>query len=260
MGSKSLRGRKVLITRPLEGAEDFKRKLDFEEAEVINLPMIQLCLVEEVGEIKNALDRLEEFEWIVFNSPAAVRFFFQLTDRFQLKLYFYPDLKFATVGEKTKMTLEQLGYRTNFVPIQYTAEVLAENLPDIEEKRILIPSSALSSGNYVEVLSKRGALPELIHLYENRAVAYSDQTLAELKSRKIDFLTFTSGSTLENFCKSVGMPQLVFPSAKVICIGPSTAQRAQDLGVRVDGIAQPHTVEGMIEKMKEIAIKNIQVP
>lgn len=252
---QDLKAKKVLISRPEEGAEEFRRKLEFKGAEIVSMPLIQLQLIVDQSQLNHAFSELENYDWVVFNSSAAVRFFFQRAEEQGLKMYFYPDLKIATVGEKTKLTLEQLGYRTNFVPIQYTAEVLAANMPDIEGKRILIPASELTAGNYLEVFRKRGAKAELITLYENREVIYGAEEIANILKQPIDYLTFTSGSTVDAFENQLGNPQRAFPDAKVICIGPSTAATAKSFGWQVDGIAEPHSVEGMIACMEELAEK-----
>ena len=249
---KVLKHKKVLLTRPIDGIEEFQRKLEFEGAEVIAQPLIQLTLKADQSEMDVALEKLETYEWLVFTSPAAVKFFFEKIQQKGMKMYFYPDLKIATVGEKTKMKLEQLGYRTNFVPIQFTAEVLAENLPDVEEKNILIPASSLSKQDYIQAFQNRGANPHQIVLYENLNRDLSVEEQEKIKAEPLDYLTFTSGSAIKAFNEYFGNPLEHFSSAKVICIGPSTSKVAQELNWKVDAIADPHTVEGMIAAMKKL--------
>lgn len=199
-----------------------------------------------------ALNALDSYEWLVFTSPAAVKFFFQRIKEKAMKMYFYPELKIATIGEKTKLKLEQLGYRTNFVPIQFTAEVLAANLPNVEGKNILIPASSLSKNDYLKALENRGAKPRQIVLYENLKSDLSEDEKAQLKAELLDYLTFTSASAIKAFDEYFGDPSENFRSARLICIGPSTAKVARELNWKVDAIADPHTVEGMIEAMKKL--------
>lgn len=252
MADQILEGKRVLLTRPEEGSEEFKRKLGYQGAEIFSKPMIQLSLKKDQSILNNALAHLEEYSWVIFNSSAAVRFFFQQSESFGIKWYFFPDIKFATVGEKTKLTLEQLGYRTNFVPIEYTAEVLAENIYEVEGKKVLIPASELTSGNYLEVFEKRGAIPELVTFYENQQLLLSQEERDAMRQEHFDYLTFTSGSTIEAFHQNFGNPELAFPNSKVICIGPSTAKVANSLNWKVNAIAEPYTIEGMINCMKEL--------
>jgi len=249
---KVLKGKKVLLTRPPEGMEEFHRKLDFEGAKVISRPLIELNAAKDQSKIDAALDKLEDFEWLVFNSPASVKFFFQRIEERGIKMYFYPDLKIATVGEKTKMKLEQLGYRTNFVPIEFTAEVLAANLPNVAGKQILIPASNLSGQDYIRAFEKRGGLPHQHVLYENRPIHLSEGEKKKIIDQIPDYLTFTSGSAVRSFDANFGNPQHSFYPAQVVCIGPSTAATAAELNWKIDSVAAPHTVEGMIQAMKRL--------
>ena len=63
-------------------------------------------------------------------------------------------------------------------------------------------------------------------------------------ARGADLLTFTSGSTVRNFAGAVGQP---LPQTPTICIGPATAETARDIGFNVVGVADPHTIEGLVE-------------
>ena len=204
--------------------------------------------------IHEQLTQLENIDWIVFTSPKTVEFFFAIAEDFGTKFYYYPDLKLATVGEKTKLKLEHLGYRTNFVPIQYTAEVLAENMDEnIEGKKVLIPQSNLASKEYLEVFNKRGAQPVPVTIYETLAVNYPADSFAE-KVNDVDYLTFTSGSTFKAFMENANNSGVKLTNEKIICIGPSTVKVVEQNGQKVSAIAEPHTTEGMtraIEKLEE---------
>lgn len=249
--SKLLKDKRVLVSRPEPGLSEFKKKLEWEGAKVISLPLIGLRLKADLSDLYQAFSEFEKFDWVVFNSSAAVRFFFEAAEKFGLRFLFYPEIKFATVGEKTKATLEQIGYRTNFVPIKYTAEVLAENMPEVEGKNILIPASELTEGTYLKAFEKRGALAKVVHTYENYRIDYTADELAERKIERADYLTFTSGSTVNAFNELYPNPEL-FDQAKWVYIGPSTAKTAKELKLKIDAIADPHTLEGMINSMKKL--------
>jgi uroporphyrinogen-III synthase len=83
-------------------------------------------------------------------------------------------------------------------------------------------------------------------------VQYSTEQVAQLLERPIDYLTFTSSSAVKAFIELIGMPSEVMPRASVICIGPSTTKTAKKLGITVDRMAKPHTVEGMLDQMRSI--------
>ena len=252
-----MEGKSVLITRPADQSKSFSEQLEKENFKVSYLPLIELAHIQNNEVLKNNLDTLDSFDWLVFTSVNAVKCFFETVEEFGVKLYFFPDLKIATVGEKTKLQLEQLGYRTNFVPIKYTAEVLADNMDDVNGKRILIPRSSKASNHYIDVFKSRGAQPVPVTVYENRAVNYEAREFSSILSKNFDYLTFASGSAIEAFHKHMKAAGRKLLEEKIICIGPSTATVAKDLGYAISAIAEPHTAEGIVEAIKKLE-RNVQ--
>ena len=232
---------KVIITRAENQSAAFINELERAGFDSICLPMIQTVLSSNLVPLHLALDQLEQFDWLVFTSENAVRFFFEAAEEYGTKFYFYSDLKIATVGEKTKLKLEQLGYRTNFVPIKYTAEVLATNMDDLQGKKVLIPRSAIADNEYVKVMESRGASVLSIDLYHTIPVNYSKEALQAVFSNKIESLTFASPSAVAAFFDNQTKNQLELQELKICCIGPSTAKRAEAFGYKVDLIANPQT-------------------
>lgn len=249
---KNLSGKKVVVTRAEKQAKSLIDGIERTGGEALSLPLIQFAAMQDQSELLAAFKNLEKYDWLVFTSANAVDFFFDAAEAAGVKFYFYPDLKIATVGEKTKLQLEQRGYRTNFVPIQYTAEILAENMDEnIEGKHILIPRSEKASDEYLEVFLKRGAIPHAIEVYKNQNVSYSKEDVEVVLNQRPDYLTFTSGSTVKAF-HQLRLNYGLETSAKWICIGPSTAKVAKDLGYEITAVAEPHTVEGMVEAIKKL--------
>ncbi|MBL4709459.1 MAG: uroporphyrinogen-III synthase [Flavobacteriales bacterium] len=248
-----MKGKKVLITRSAEDNKEFKEQLEKKGAIVSELPMINFKLIEDLTEIHKALDDLDNVDWIVFTSTKTVQFFFDIAEQKGVKFYYYPNLKIATVGEKTKLKLEQLGYRTNFVPIQYTAEVLAENMDEnIVGKRILIPQSNLADREYLNVFEKRGAISIPITIYKNEAILYGYWDFEQKMNNELDYLTFTSGSSYKAFIANMNNAKIAFKNEKIICIGPSTAKVVEEISNKTVIIASPHTTDGIIKAIEKL--------
>lgn len=249
---KNLKGQKVLITRAAHQADSLIKLVESHGGEPIAFPMIAIREISQTDKIELALKQLEIYDWIVFTSVNAVKYFFSYAERFQVRFYFYPNLKIATVGEKTKMFLEQLGFRTNFVPIEYRAEVLAVNMDEsIEGKRVLIPRSSKANDDYIRVFEKRKAIVDSLIVYQNQEVQYSKEELITLQEKLVDSIAFTSPSSIKAMVNNFKNNDLPFPQAKVYCIGPSTAAEAKNQGLEVSGVASPHTVEGLIETLSK---------
>ncbi|NOG56810.1 MAG: uroporphyrinogen-III synthase [Bacteroidetes bacterium] len=246
--SQILKGKSVLITRAAHQSKDLVKLVEKHGGIAIAMPLIELVELEDKSEIYSAFEQLEHIDWLVFTSENTVDYFFKYAAEKGVKFYFYPNLKIATVGEKTKLKLEQMGYRTNFVPIQYTAAVLAENMDEeISGKKILIPRSDIASNEYLTVFESRGAKVFPLTVYKNKAIEYSLEKVEEILNQSIDYLTFTSGSTVRSFHTCVQHKAMNFIDSKTYCIGPSTAKVASELGFIIDGIAEPHTVDALFE-------------
>jgi len=86
--------------------------------------------------------------------------------------------------------------------------------------------------------------------------------LAALKEG-VDFITFTSGSTVRNFyglVQDAGLDPLKLPgNPQIVCIGPKTAKVARDLGLTVDIIADPHTTDGLVAALQAKTSQNLSL-
>ena len=60
----------------------------------------------------------------------------------------------------------------------------------------------------------------------------------------MDWVTFTSGSTVTNFLAMGGQPLL--KGARIASIGPITSEAAAKHGLSVDAEAEVHTAEGLV--------------
>ena len=71
--------------------------------------------------------------------------------------------------------------------------------------------------------------------------------MKEKLEQPIDYLTFTSGSTIQSFYRCILNTSVKLTNSKLFCIGPSTAKAAKNLGFHVDAIANPHTEEALFD-------------
>jgi uroporphyrinogen-III synthase len=61
----------------------------------------------------------------------------------------------------------------------------------------------------------------------------------------VDAITFTSSSTVTNFCDLVG--DLPDPVPPVVSIGPVTSATARERGLTIAAEADPHTIDGLVD-------------
>jgi uroporphyrinogen III methyltransferase/synthase len=94
-----------------------------------------------------------------------------------------------------------------------------------------------------------GAHVDEVVAYETKAPADAEEKARLAFSEDeggIDIVTFTSSSSVDNLFKLLGRDSNLIDGAVTACMGPVTAGRARQLGVRVDIVAAEQTMEGLV--------------
>ena len=73
--AKPLNGKRIVVTRAVEQARDLKDRLENLGATVLLLPAVSFSEPADTTELDRAIRSLESFDWILFTSANAVRFF-----------------------------------------------------------------------------------------------------------------------------------------------------------------------------------------
>ena len=233
----------VLVTRSKEQSADFIELLQNNSFEVFLLPLIEFQSTNH-SKLKSLFKSELPFDWIIFTSHNAVNYFFKTISPDTIK-----GIKIAVVGKKTAESLSNFGMKTDFLPSDFTAETLGNEIPVLPNEKVFIPQSALSNNNLVERLKNKKALVETLVIYDNQTVKYSKEELDKILNKPIDFITFTSGS----FVKAYINNEIHLLNAKIICIGPFTAKVARENNLEVAAIPNEFTIEGMIEEIKKLS-------
>lgn len=237
----ALKGKTILITRAAAQSKDFIFELNALGATTISLPLIKNTATNQSELV--ALFNAQKYDWLIFTSTNAVQFFFENINPSEI------NCKIAVVGEKTQKALKAIGLPTAFLPSQYTAKQLAKELPISKNDAILIPRSDLAKNVSVKILEKRGCTVKTISIYSNSSINYSQLELTNIFNQKIDYITFTSSSTVDSFIQ-LG---ICVENEKAICIGPETAKTAIENNLKVAAIANPHTIQGMVKAISNLA-------
>ena len=100
----------------------------------------------------------------------------------------------------------------------------------------------------VEELRKVCPVDEF-QIYETVREDNTDIDVAKmLKNKEIDYITFTSSTTVQYFVEKIGGENVAYTkNAKCVSIGPVTSDKMRELGLSVDVQAEVYTIAGMIE-------------
>ena len=121
-------GQRIVITRPREEAGRAAAVLEALGAEVLVAPTVEVAPITDPAPLDAAIDRLDEYEWLVFTSANGVRFFLRRLEERGRDLRALGHLKLAAIGPATAEALARFHLRADLVPESYRSEALAAAL------------------------------------------------------------------------------------------------------------------------------------
>lgn len=248
-----LAGCKVLVTRPRMLASQMAEKLRVQGAEVLELPAISTEAVADNQILRECLERLAVYQWIVFTSPTGVRVFFEQMKQAGMDIRTLGAAKIAAIGEGSKKALWEHGLITDLMPDIYDGEHLGRALAQKCEQnaRILLPRASLGNHEILEALKER---PDIriddIPTYDTRYVRQEYLDQAKLfEPGKTVFAVFTSASTVRGFAQAArGMD---FSKVTAACIGKQTRAAAAALGMKTF-MSRQATIDSLLELVIEM--------
>ncbi|WP_248927432.1 uroporphyrinogen-III C-methyltransferase [Paenibacillus hamazuiensis] len=257
---KPLFGKRVLVTRARSQSSDLVAMIDELGGEAVEFPVIRLqppSGEQAQRERDEALGRLPEFDWVMFTSANGVEYFFQRLKELKIDIRALANARIAAVGPKTAAALESRGLMIDMLPAKFQAETLFETIQTELKagQRVLLPTADIAREELPKRLKELGLEVTEIDIYEN-VVCHDGgaEVIDMLQNRAIRIVTFTSSSTVTNLLKVLGdlgveQPLELLKGCEVACIGPVTAQTAQEAGLNVTYIAEEATVRSLIDSL-----------
>ncbi len=256
--SRPLFGRTVVVTRARDQASDLTVQLEALGARVIEAPAVELVPAAPVP----ASTFVEPIDWLIFTSENGVRFAKRRLFELNLDARAFGRAKVAAIGTSTADAVRyQLSLRVDLCPERAVAEALADELAsrgEIAGKRFLLLRADIARPLLRERLTAGGATAVRdVPIYETRPVTTVPPDLtAALRAGQVDWVTFTSSSTVRNFLALIGTeaaPQL--NGVKLASIGPVTTGTLVDCGLSPTVQAGSSDMAGLI-----VALLNEEAP
>ncbi|MEM1060959.1 MAG: uroporphyrinogen-III C-methyltransferase [Planctomycetota bacterium] len=250
--SKPLLGRRLLVTRPAGQADEaVALALDL-GAEPILCPLIEIGPPDDWKPVDDAIDRLAEFDWLVFTSVNGVAYFLDRLFEAGGDARRLGHLRLAAVGPATADALAARGLRADVVPQTFRAEALAEELrPHVADARVLWAGANIGREVLIEERTAAGATVEKVAVYTNReAESLPEPVAAHLAAGEIDWVLLSSPSIARNYARLSGRYPTQSPP-KVAAISPVTADAAREAGLPIDVTAAPHTWAGLLDAVRD---------
>jgi len=238
--TRPLAGKRIVVTRAPEQSGELISSLERMGAQVLLLPMVRFAAPEDWASVDAAIGHLAEFDWILFTSQNAVRFFALRQREIGAKTALLASRKpqVAVVGPATLEAATQEGFHVDHAAQNHTGEALARELVEsIGNRSVLLPRSDQADDRLPNALRESGARVTEVIAYRTAASDKVDAAiLGRLQSSGVDAIVFASPSAFHNLCDLMPAADLAKLSERVqfAAIGPTTARALRESGVRVE--------------------------
>jgi uroporphyrinogen III methyltransferase/synthase len=255
---RPLFGRRVVVTRSQEQAQELVDRLENAGAQPILAPTFRLTPPEDPEAIDRAAASVDDYQWVVFESANAVTRFLAALARGPRDLRALGAASVCAVGPFTAERLIASGIKPDVVAAESGAEPIGDVIEakaPVANRRVLVIRPDHLRDVVGEDLTRRGAIVTDLIAYRTAAASPDSQAAQELYrlllDGKVDAVTFTNPTAVARFASLIGEEQAadLLNTTVVATIGPVTAAAATELGIKNALVAGTYTVEGLVDSL-----------
>lgn len=253
--SRPLFGKRIVVTRTREQAGELSTCLSELGADVMELPTIRIEPPQNAKEFAHLVRDVHTYDWVVFTSPNGVERFFEGFFAAYDDARSFGNTRIAAIGPSTKKKIAEYRFDTDLMPAKFVAEGLVAALKkmNIESQTVLWVKAEDTRDVIFDELTKLGAIVDKCVSY--RTVPETDDptgAVERLKEEGAEVVTFTSGSTVENFFK-LGIP---WPEGcQAASIGPITSEALRAAGQEPAIEAAKSDIPGLVKAILKASRK-----
>jgi len=251
----ALEGKRIVVTRAREQAREVIERFSALGAEVLLLPAVSFSPAEHPEPLDRAVAALGDYDWVLFTSANAVRFFALRCRELGCELGRGELPRYAAVGPATATAAAGEGIRVEFVAREYSGAALAKEMDAaLRGSRVLLPRSQRASSELPAALAAEGAIVTEVVVYQTGGVGAHDAVVEELfRSGRVDVVSVFSPSGLDNLRAEFGAETLqrLAVNAAIAAVGPVTAAAIRAAGFPVAILAREATGASLVEAVCE---------
>ncbi len=242
---------KIVVARSREGNAEVQSRLSKLGIASVGVETIVFGEPTDRTAVDDAIKEMHDYDWVVFTSPRGVAAFAKRSKELAVKVN-PTKPRMAAIGSKTADALAANGLRADFVPDVFLASALAEGIPSEFGKRVLLLRADIGEESLASDLEGRGFEVTDIAIYRTRHAPGVEKP-GHLSNARI--VIFASPSEVRGFKDRVDQEAFAAVASKstAVCIGPVTAEAARAEGFRNVVSSEVHTVDGLVEKVREVA-------
>ena len=221
-----------------------------EGMEAVPVCTMEIKRTEQIKKLRQELQNIEEYQWILFTSQNAVSIFFDEMKDSDIDIRRLGKMKFAVLGSGTAAKLKEYGILADFLPSCYQVSVMIHEFIKVVKKqeKVLIPRAVQGSAELGKVLKENGIAFYNLAIYDVEGKLACHSAALE----EIDYLVFVSASGVQAFFEEINKAGIVLPEKiKIACIGMVTCQRLKQLYGQADIVASVNDVNGLVEAIAQ---------
>jgi uroporphyrinogen-III synthase len=259
----ALAGKRIVVTRAANQADDLDDLLRSRGAEPLSYPCIAIAPPADTGPLDAALRGLVsgEFAWLVLTSRNTVAMLAERLKALGVDLRGNRPLhrqavSLAAVGAATAEAAgHELGLRADLIPGEFVAEALAAALVERLRPgdRVLLCQADIARPVLADALRAAGAEVTSLVAYCTVIGRGGIDLPARLAAGHVDAITFTSASTVRSLLQRLAAEGGRPADLADVCIaglGPITADAAQKLGLTVHVVPVEPTIPALVEALE----------
>lgn len=248
----SLKGKSVLVTRAASQAAEFVSAIERSGGKAILFPTISIEEPESWDTCDEYLGRLYMYEGLLFTSANAADFFFGRMKTLNIPSELQQKVIIA-VGERTAGTIKKFGLDVTLTPEKFTSFDLARLLTqeDVRGKTFLFPRGNLSKDTLKAAIEGLGGAVDTVVVYRTTPPLDADigKVREMIANREVDFITFTSPSTVHNFFSFIPLTSQLLEGCEIAVIGPVTESALRNMNIEPSIVAPAATAESLVQAM-----------
>jgi len=243
---RPLFGQRILVPASQTTSERLYDRLAGLGADAITQPAIRIGEPGDWAPVDDALDKLDQYDWLVFSSGNGVDYLLRRIEDLGGDVRWLGRIKLAAMGSGTAERLARYHLKADLIPAQFVAESLASTLVgDAAGKRFLLARASRGREVLAMELRQAGAHVDQIAVYDSVDVEEPDPDVAaQLAAGEIHWITVTSSAIARSLVNLYGDD---LGSARIASIGPVTSSALRDLGHAPSVEATPQSIEGLVE-------------
>lgn len=242
-----LKGKKILVTRPEEQAQNLCRLIENEGGVAIRLPVIDIQPVEVDSGLREYLSRISSYDIGIFVSQNAVKWTLDLLGK---DFHVLNELKIVAIGKSTARLLQEegindIGYTEGIASSETLLELPVFSNPSIKGSRVIIFRGVGGREYLADRLTEKGAYVDYAEVYRRQPSRHGEARLEKIFiDESPDFIVVTSTEGLQNLFDMLSSKQRnILLNTQLLVLGDRMAKHALKLGFSKKPIIADETTD-----------------